>query len=84
VLFDKVRLSGRLAWMMWLGIHITFLVGFRNKVAVMLEWAYTYLTKRRDVRLITGLHANRLPPIHPERLPGVSETRHEPGPSLPH
>ncbi|WP_414639270.1 NAD(P)/FAD-dependent oxidoreductase [Archangium sp.] len=77
VLFDKVRLSGRPAWLMWLGIHITFLIGFRNKVAVMLEWAYTFLTQRRDVRLITGLHANRLPPIRSASLPGGSEARPE-------
>ncbi|KFA89050.1 NAD(P)/FAD-dependent oxidoreductase [Archangium violaceum] len=94
VLYDKVRLSGRPAWAMWLGIHITFLVGFRNKVAVMLEWAYTYLTKRRDVRLITGLHANKLPPIQAARLPAttcehapeprVGLTQHEPEPSPLH
>ncbi|HZI08600.1 MAG TPA: NAD(P)/FAD-dependent oxidoreductase [Archangium sp.] len=83
VLYDKVRVSGRLAWAMWLGIHITFLVGFRNKVAVMLDWAYTYLTKRRDVRLITGLHANKLPPIQARSLPGASEAHAvEPGPGL--
>ncbi len=89
MLFDKVRLSGRTAWLMWLGIHITFLIGFRNKVAVMFDWAYTYFTKRRDVRLITGLHANRLPPIRPDSLPGVREAdaglaRHEPEPSHLH
>jgi NADH dehydrogenase len=94
VLYDKVRVSGKLAWGMWLGIHITFLVGFRNKVAVMIDWAYTYLTKRRDVRLITGLHANKLPPIHTESLPatsgehapepGIGLTRHEPEPTHVH
>jgi NADH dehydrogenase len=73
--FNKYRVKGRPAWLMWLGIHITFLIGFRNKVAVMFDWAYTYLTKRRDVRLITGLHANRLPALHPRALPGVSEAR---------
>ncbi|WNG51554.1 NAD(P)/FAD-dependent oxidoreductase [Archangium minus] len=77
VLYDKVRLSGRPAWLMWLGIHITFLIGFRNKLAVMFDWAYTYLTKRRDVRLITGLHANRLPRIRATSLPGISEERAE-------
>ncbi|HEX5754487.1 MAG TPA: NAD(P)/FAD-dependent oxidoreductase [Archangium sp.] len=80
VLYDKIRLSGKPAWLMWLGIHITFLVGFRNKLAVMLDWAYTYLTRRRDVRLITGLHANKLPAIQPERLPATSgEHAPEPG-----
>lgn len=83
LLYNKYRLKGRPAWMLWLGIHITFLIGFRNKVAVMLDWAYTYFTKKRDVRLITGLHANRLPPIHSDTLPGVTpervgEAEHEP------
>ncbi len=72
---NKYRLKGMVAWWMWLGIHITFLIGFRNKVAVMLDWAYTYFTKKRDVRLITGLHANRLPSIQSRTLPGVSEAR---------
>jgi NADH dehydrogenase len=65
VLFNKYRLAGRPAWLLWLGVHITFLIGFRNKVSVLLQWAFTYFTKRRDVRLITGLHANRLPPMQP-------------------
>ncbi|MFL5353458.1 NAD(P)/FAD-dependent oxidoreductase [Archangium sp.] len=77
VLYGKVRVSGRPAWLMWLGIHITFLVGFRNKLSVMVGWAYTYLTKRRDVRLITGLHANRLPRIQSKSLPGVTAERAE-------
>ncbi|QRK10515.1 NAD(P)/FAD-dependent oxidoreductase [Archangium violaceum] len=77
VLYNKVRLSGRTAWVMWLGIHITFLIGFRNKLAVMFDWAYTFLTKRRDVRLITGLHANRLPRLRATSLPGISEERAE-------
>jgi NADH:quinone reductase (non-electrogenic) len=75
MLYDKVRLKGRLAWWMWLGIHITFLIGFRNKLAVMVDWAYSYFTKRRDVRLITGLHANRLPRIQSRSLPGVTGER---------
>ncbi|WP_257451700.1 NAD(P)/FAD-dependent oxidoreductase [Archangium lipolyticum] len=95
VLYDKVRLRGKPAWLMWLGIHITFLIGFRNKLAVMFDWAYTYLTKRRDVRLITGLHAGKLPPIqstqalpdaeaHGEEHPGVGLTRPEPEPTHMH
>ncbi len=75
LLFNKYRLKGRTAWGMWLGIHIAFLIGFRNKMAVLLDWAYTYATKKRDVRLITGLHANKLPPIHSATLPGVTPER---------
>ncbi|WP_075006522.1 NAD(P)/FAD-dependent oxidoreductase [Stigmatella aurantiaca] len=70
VLFDKVRVRGFLAWSMWLGIHLTFLVGFRNKAVVLVQWAYTYLTRRRDVRLITGLHPQKLPSMQ-RTLPTV-------------
>jgi len=48
------KMSGRLAWFAWLGIHITFLIGFRNRIIVLLGWAYSYLTHRRGARLITG------------------------------
>jgi NADH dehydrogenase len=49
-----LRLSGLLAWLMWIGIHIFWLIGFRNRVAVMSEWAWAYFTLQRRVRLITG------------------------------
>ena len=39
---------------MWLAIHIYFLIGFRNRVAVILQWAWSYLTFKRGARLITG------------------------------
>jgi NADH dehydrogenase len=49
-----LRLSGLLAWLAWLFIHIFFLIGFRNRVLVLFQWAYSYLTYRRGARLITG------------------------------
>lgn len=51
--------GGFLAWMSWLLVHIYFLVGFRNRIAVMLQWAWTYLTLGHGARLITG--SQRLP-----------------------
>jgi NADH dehydrogenase len=50
----KLRLSGFIAWLAWLLIHITYLIGFRNRVLVLTEWAWTYLTFERGARLITG------------------------------
>jgi len=47
-----VALSGRLAWLMWLFIHLMALVGFRNRVAVLGEWAWSYLTWQRHARII--------------------------------
>jgi NADH dehydrogenase len=49
-----VRLSGFAAWLAWLAIHIFFLIGFRNRVLVIFQWAYSYVTFRRGARLITG------------------------------
>ena len=54
VAFRRLRLSGALAWLAWLLIHITFLVGFRNRVAVLFNWAYVYFTRRRHAQLIVG------------------------------
>ena len=50
----RVRLTGFVAWLAWLFVHILFLIGFRNRVAVFLEWAWSYLTWQRGARLITG------------------------------
>jgi NADH dehydrogenase len=47
------HVSGLLAWAMWLGIHIFFLIGFRNRFFVVLEWAWAYFTFNRGARLIT-------------------------------
>lgn len=50
----KLQLRGFVAWLTWLFVHVLFLIGFRNRVAVMLEWAWAYLTWQRGARLITG------------------------------
>jgi NADH dehydrogenase len=52
--FGRVRLHGFLAWVAWLAVHIFFLIGFRNRVLVMIEWAWAYVTYDRGARLITG------------------------------
>lgn len=49
-----VRLWGLPAWLAWLGIHIFFLIGFRNRVVVMFEWALAYLTYARSARIVLG------------------------------
>ena len=49
-----VKASGLLAWLIWLFIHIFWLIGFRNRIAVLSEWAWSYITFQRRVRLITG------------------------------
>jgi len=49
-----VKASGFAAWLFWLFLHIFWLIGFRNRLAVMSEWAWAYVTHQRRVRLITG------------------------------
>ena len=50
-----MRVSGFPAWVLWLAAHIFFLIGFRNRLLVMIEWAWAYFTRQRGVRLITSL-----------------------------
>jgi NADH dehydrogenase len=50
----RLRTAGFAAWLLWLFVHIFWLVGFRNRVAVMSEWAWAFVTLQRRVRLITG------------------------------
>ena len=56
----KAHLSGFLAWITWISVHIFFLIGFRNRVSVFSQWVWTYFTFTRGARLITG----------DQRLPG--------------
>ena len=52
--FGWTQLSGRIAWLLWGLVHIFFLIGFRNRIAVLLDWLYAYVTFQRGARLITG------------------------------
>lgn len=63
--FGKIHISGFLAWLAWLFIHIFFLIGFRNRIIVLVQWAWSYFTYERGARLITG-------DVH---LPGWDELR---------
>jgi NADH:ubiquinone reductase (H+-translocating) len=49
----KLRFSGFLAWLIWIFVHIFFLIGFRNRVLVLFQWAWSYVTYSRGARLIT-------------------------------
>jgi NADH dehydrogenase len=52
--FGKIHISGFVAWLSWLFIHILFLIGFRNRLLVFIQWAWSYVTYERGARLITG------------------------------
>jgi NADH dehydrogenase len=59
--FWRLKLRGFVAWLAWLFVHIMYLVGFRNRVIVLLEWCWAYITFQRGARLIVG-------PSHPGRV----------------
>jgi NADH:ubiquinone reductase (H+-translocating) len=52
--FGRFRFSGFFAWLIWIFIHIQYLIEFDNKVLVLIQWAWNYFTRRRGARLITG------------------------------
>jgi NADH dehydrogenase len=54
-----LKFTGFVAWLMWLFIHLLFLVGFRNKIAVLIQWFYAYVRYRRGARIITGVNIFR-------------------------
>jgi len=64
------KFGGYFAWLLWSLIHITFLVSFRNKLWVVLNWIYNYFTNSREARLITGEARIKLRKIRvPEPVP---------------
>jgi NADH dehydrogenase len=65
--FGSFRVVGWVAWWFWLFVHIMYLVGFRNRLSVLLQWAYSYFTYQRGVRLIT--HADTAGHAHPASGP---------------
>jgi len=56
-----IRFSGWFAWVFWLFVHIMYLVGFRNRIVVLFEWAYAYFTSQAGVRLITDVERYKPP-----------------------
>jgi NADH dehydrogenase len=66
--FGKFRLSGFFGWLFWLGLHIFFLIGFRNRLLVLIQWAWAYLTYERGARLII-----QEPPAEPTEPRGTRE-----------
>ena len=63
---NGLRVSGMFAWLMWLFVHIYYLIGFRNRLVVMVQWFWSYLTFKRGTRLITGSRRRHIRPVSPE------------------
>ncbi len=64
----SIELSGLPAWLAWLFVHLLFLVGFKNRFSVLMEWAFSYLTYERGARLITS---RRSPTMEPRARPSA-------------
>jgi NADH:ubiquinone reductase (H+-translocating) len=60
-----VKVSGLLAWLLWSFTHIYFLIGFRNRLAVAMNWGWNYVTFQRGTRLITGISGSRIEDVMP-------------------
>ena len=60
--FGTFRMTGWFAWLAWLFVHILNLIGFRNRLVVLVQWAWAYFTYQRAIRLITG-SSSGMPPV---------------------
>lgn len=79
-----MKIGGFLAWLIWGGIHIAFLIGFRNRVQVMLSWFWNWLFNSRDARLITGnAQIEVMLPRSQEFVPNGSSAHKEAVPAPP-
>lgn len=63
--FRQLKMAGTLAWFAWLFIHIFYLIGFKNRLAVFMQWAWHYLTFKRGARLIVSRNWRRDEPLKP-------------------
>jgi NADH dehydrogenase len=59
----SLRLSGFIAWLIWLAVHIWYLIGFRNRLMVLINWFWNYVTYKRGARLITGARVPETPEL---------------------
>ena len=68
-----LKLSGLIAWLTWLGVHLVYLIGFQNRLRVLIRWSFSFITHGRGARLITGGTEERLVLT----APGDEGARHE-------
>ena len=66
----RLKLSGFVAWTLWSVAHIYYLIGFRNRLVVAMNWAWHYVTFQRGARLITGISGSRIEDVpHEDEIP---------------
>jgi NADH dehydrogenase len=69
----RLKLSGFVAWTLWSVAHIYFLIGFRNRLVVAMNWAWNYVTFQRGTRLITGISGSRIEDVpHQDEIAGAA------------
>jgi NADH dehydrogenase len=71
IAFTRFKLSGLFGWLGWATIHLLYLIGFRNRFAVLLNWAFSYLTKRRNAQLFTQANLEELPRLNEPAQPSA-------------
>ena len=69
----RAQLTGRLGWLAWLAVHIYYLIGFRNRAVVLINWAWNYLRKDRPIRMITNIDRDPLADQLTSRHSSVAE-----------
>ncbi len=73
----RLEFAGRFAWLVWIFVHITWLIGFRNRLVVLIDWAWSYLTFQRNARIVDDLvippEARRSQPESTETTPGRAQ-----------
>jgi NADH:ubiquinone reductase (H+-translocating) len=77
--FGRVRFNGFAAWLVWLFVHLMYLVGFENRLIVFIQWGFHYLTAQRRARMITGVLDPRLVRRPPENRESATILRSERG-----
>jgi NADH dehydrogenase len=74
----RLELTGRLGWLAWLAVHIYYLIGFRNRAVVLINWAWNYVRKDRPIRMITNIDRDPLADqltAHPDKAPRSAAAR---------
>ena len=67
---NGLRLSGLIAWLLWVVVHLWYLIGFQSRLLVVTQWFYSFVTHGRGARIISGPIPSRLPPSPPEQGSG--------------
>jgi hypothetical protein len=69
----RLHFGGLPAWFAWLALHVTVLIGFRNRVSVLMSWIYSYIFFRRGSRLITGLSSAHIAELSSDAIGGATQ-----------